>query len=79
MVDAAYSVFQSFWPGIGRAVTGDADAYRYLVDSIKVHPDQKALKLMMSDAGFCDVGYENLLSGVAAIHHGRKSGGEPPS
>jgi demethylmenaquinone methyltransferase/2-methoxy-6-polyprenyl-1,4-benzoquinol methylase len=79
MVDAAYSVFQSFWPGIGRAVTGDADAYRYLVDSIKVHPDQKALKLMMSDAGFSDVGYENLLSGVAAIHHGRKPSGEPPS
>ena len=72
MVDAAYSIFQSFWPGIGRAVTGDADAYRYLVESIKVHPDQKALKLMMSDAGFSDVGYENLLSGVAAIHHGRK-------
>lgn len=77
LIDAAYSVFQSFWPGIGRAITGDADAYRYLVESIKVHPDQKALKLMMSDAGFIDVGYENLLTGVAAIHHGRKAHGEP--
>ncbi|TDJ26448.1 MAG: class I SAM-dependent methyltransferase [Gammaproteobacteria bacterium] len=77
LIDAAYSVFQSFWPGIGRAITGDADAYRYLVESIKVHPDQKALKLMMSDAGFIDVGYENLLTGVAAIHHGRKAYGEP--
>lgn len=76
LIDAAYSVFQSFWPGIGRAITGDADAYRYLVESIKVHPDQKALKLMMSDAGFIDVGYENLLTGVAAIHHGRKAYGE---
>jgi demethylmenaquinone methyltransferase/2-methoxy-6-polyprenyl-1,4-benzoquinol methylase len=77
VVDAVYSVFQSFWPGIGRAVTGDADAYRYLVESIKVHPDQKALKLMMADAGFSDVGYENLLNGVAAIHHGCKPCGKP--
>jgi demethylmenaquinone methyltransferase/2-methoxy-6-polyprenyl-1,4-benzoquinol methylase len=77
LIDAAYSVFQSFWPGIGRAITGDADAYRYLVESIKVHPDQKALKLMMSDAGFSEVGYENLLTGVAAIHHGRKPFGKP--
>lgn len=71
-VGTAYGVFQSFWPGIGRALAGNAEAYRYLVESIKVHPDQKALRLMMADAGFAEVGYENLLNGIAAIHHGRK-------
>jgi demethylmenaquinone methyltransferase/2-methoxy-6-polyprenyl-1,4-benzoquinol methylase len=74
LVKAAYSVFQSFWPSIGQAVTGDAGAYRYLVESIEMHPDQRALKLMMADAGFADVGYENLLDGIAAIHYGTASG-----
>jgi demethylmenaquinone methyltransferase/2-methoxy-6-polyprenyl-1,4-benzoquinol methylase len=73
-VKAAYSVFQSLWPSIGRAVTGDAAAYRYLVESIEMHPDQRALKLMLRDAGFDDVGYENLLDGIAAIHYGTATG-----
>lgn len=74
LVKAAYSVFQSLWPSIGRAVTGDGAAYRYLVESIEMHPDQRALKLMLSDAGFDDVGYENLLDGIAAIHYGSATG-----
>ena len=47
LVAAAYGAFQALWPAIGRLVTGDANAYRYLVESIEVHPSQKALKLML--------------------------------
>jgi demethylmenaquinone methyltransferase/2-methoxy-6-polyprenyl-1,4-benzoquinol methylase len=70
LVATAYSVFQSLWPSMGRAVTGDGAPYRYLVESIEMFPDQRALKLMLSDAGFVDVGYENLVNGIVAIHHG---------
>jgi demethylmenaquinone methyltransferase/2-methoxy-6-polyprenyl-1,4-benzoquinol methylase len=70
LVDAGYRLFQSFWPGMGKLITNDADSYRYLVESIRVHPNQKALKIMLEDAGFVDVSYHNLISGVAAIHRG---------
>ena len=68
----AYGLFQSLWGPVGRAVVGDAAPYEYLVESIKVHPDQKALKQMFEDAGFTDVAYHNLLDGIAAIHRGQK-------
>ena len=42
------------------------------MDSIRVHPDQKALRQMFTDAGFVDAEYHNLLGGIAAIHRGRK-------
>lgn len=67
---SAYSLFQSFWPGLGKLVTGDAGSYQYLVESIRVHPSQQALKLMMEDAGFERVEYHNLIGGIAAIHRG---------
>jgi demethylmenaquinone methyltransferase/2-methoxy-6-polyprenyl-1,4-benzoquinol methylase len=70
LVDAGYRVFQAFWPGMGKLVARDSESYRYLVESIRMHPDQKALKVMMEDAGFQDVAYHNLVSGVAAIHRG---------
>jgi demethylmenaquinone methyltransferase/2-methoxy-6-polyprenyl-1,4-benzoquinol methylase len=73
VVDAGYRVFQSFWPGMGRLLAGDAGSYRYLVESIDMHPSQEALKLMMEDAGFSPVTYHNLLTGIAAIHRGEKS------
>ena len=72
VVDAGYRLFQAFWPGMGKLLVRDADSYRYLVESIRVHPDQKALKVMMEDAGFSRVSYNNLISGVAAIHRGVK-------
>jgi demethylmenaquinone methyltransferase/2-methoxy-6-polyprenyl-1,4-benzoquinol methylase len=73
LVAAAYGAFQSLWPIVGRAVTGDASAYRYLVESIEMHPNQKALRLMITDAGFSKAGYENLLNGIVAIHHADKA------
>ena len=72
LIDAGYRVFQSFWPGMGKLLTGDADSYRYLVESIRMHPSQEALKQMMQDADFDAVTYHNLISGVAAIHRGVK-------
>ncbi|NJN53181.1 MAG: bifunctional demethylmenaquinone methyltransferase/2-methoxy-6-polyprenyl-1,4-benzoquinol methylase UbiE [Gammaproteobacteria bacterium] len=73
VVSAAYSAFQALWPTVGRAVTGDAGAYKYLVESIEMHPSQRALKLMMQDAGFADATYDNLLNGIAAIHSGTRT------
>ena len=66
----AYRAFQSLWPVAGQAIVGDAQPYRYLVESIEVHPDQKALKQMFEDAGFVDCEYHNLVGGIAAIHRG---------
>ena len=59
-------------PRIGRWVAGDADSYRYLAESIRVHPDQEALKAMMKTAGFGHVDVHNLSAGVVALHAGIK-------
>jgi len=55
-------------PRIGGAVTGDADSYRYLVESIRRFPDQSALVRRMTDAGLERAAYRNLSGGIAAIH-----------
>ncbi|HEX7037623.1 MAG TPA: class I SAM-dependent methyltransferase [Pseudomonadales bacterium] len=70
VLESAYSVYQSLWPALGQLVARDAASYKYLVESIRLHPPQKALKLMIEDAGFVDVEYHNLLGGIAAIHRG---------
>ena len=58
-------------PRLGKAVAGDEASYRYLAESIRVHPDQHALKLMMEQAGFERVDWFNLAAGVVALHRGR--------
>lgn len=62
--------WQSLWPALGRLVAGDGGSYRYLVESIRLHPAQEALKLMMEDARFDEVEFHNLLGGVVAVHRG---------
>lgn len=57
-------------PRIGRWVAGDADSYRYLAESIRMHPDQETLKGMMKGAGFGHVDVHNLTAGVVALHVG---------
>jgi len=57
-------------PWLGDKVAGDADAYRYLAESIRLHPDQAALSAMLRDAGFSDVEVFNLAAGVVAVHRG---------
>jgi demethylmenaquinone methyltransferase/2-methoxy-6-polyprenyl-1,4-benzoquinol methylase len=59
-------------PLIGRLVAADADSYRYLAESIRMHPDQATLKAMLKDAGFGHVDVHNLSAGVAALHLGIK-------
>ncbi len=60
-------------PKLGRLVTGDEQSYRYLVESIRMHPDQAALAKMMEEAGFCQVDWFNLTGGVVALHRGFKA------
>jgi demethylmenaquinone methyltransferase / 2-methoxy-6-polyprenyl-1,4-benzoquinol methylase len=57
-------------PRLGRWVAGDGDSYRYLAESIRMHPDQGALKAMMKAAGFGHVDVHNLTGGVVALHVG---------
>jgi demethylmenaquinone methyltransferase/2-methoxy-6-polyprenyl-1,4-benzoquinol methylase len=59
-------------PWLGRRVAGDEASYRYLAESIRQHPDQDALKIMMERAGLDDVEYYNLTAGVVALHRGFK-------
>ena len=57
-------------PLLGKVVARDAASYRYLAESIRVHPDQETLKQMMAAAGFERCGYFNLSGGIAALHRG---------
>jgi demethylmenaquinone methyltransferase/2-methoxy-6-polyprenyl-1,4-benzoquinol methylase len=58
-------------PKLGKLIANDEASYRYLAESIRVHPDQETLKQMMSDAGFDAVEFHNLTAGVVAVHVGR--------
>jgi demethylmenaquinone methyltransferase/2-methoxy-6-polyprenyl-1,4-benzoquinol methylase len=59
-------------PAIGKLITNDAESYRYLAESIRMHPDQETLKGMMADAGFENVEYHNMTGGIVALHKGIK-------
>lgn len=59
-------------PRMGRIVAGDSDSYRYLAESIRLHPPQEELLQMMKTAGFERCGYHNLSGGIAAVHRGYK-------
>jgi demethylmenaquinone methyltransferase/2-methoxy-6-polyprenyl-1,4-benzoquinol methylase len=57
-------------PALGELVAADADSYRYLAESIRMHPDQEALRGMMQNAGLEDCRYHNLSGGIVALHVG---------
>ena len=59
-------------PRIGQLIAGDAESYRYLAESIRMHPGQQELKAMMKTAGFGHVDVHNLSAGVVALHAGIK-------
>lgn len=59
-------------PRIGQLIVNDADSYRYLTESIRMHPDQETLKGMMEEAGFDQVSYTNMTGGIVALHKGFK-------
>ena len=71
----AYDVYSfSVLPRLGRLVAGDADSYRYLAESIRVHPNQQELKALMKSNGFGHVDFHNMAGGVVALHVGIKCG-----
>ena len=59
-------------PRLGEIVARDAASYRYLAESIRMHPDQETLLGMLRDAGFCQSRYHNLAGGIVAVHRGYK-------
>src|SRR3984893_7845665 len=59
-------------PLLGKIVAHDADSYRYLAESIRMHPDQETLLGMLRDAGFAQARYHNLAGGIVAVHRGFK-------
>tara|TARA_B110000305_G_C19292951_1_gene565124 strand:+ start:70 stop:810 length:741 start_codon:yes stop_codon:yes gene_type:complete len=59
-------------PKLGAVLANDSDSYKYLAESIRMHPDQEALKNMVIESGFDDCKFYNLLNGIVAIHVGYK-------
>jgi len=69
----AYDLYSfRLMPWLGKVVAGDADSYRYLAESIRMHPDQATLKAMMKGAGMAHVDVHNLAGGIVAVHMGVK-------
>lgn len=72
-LQAAYDAYSfKLLPLLGKVLANDEASYRYLAESIRMHPDQETLKQMMLDAGFGRVDYYNLTAGVVALHKGWK-------
>jgi demethylmenaquinone methyltransferase/2-methoxy-6-polyprenyl-1,4-benzoquinol methylase len=73
VISPLYDLYSfKFIPWIGNKVAGNREAYKYLAESISLFPDQEEFKTMIHEAGFSNVGYENLTFGIAAIHYGFK-------
>jgi demethylmenaquinone methyltransferase/2-methoxy-6-polyprenyl-1,4-benzoquinol methylase len=69
----AYDLYSfSVLPVLGRIFANDSDSYRYLAESIRMHPDQETLKAMMGQSGFERCEFFNLSGGIVAIHRGYK-------
>ncbi len=67
----AYDIYSfNVLPWLGERFANDSESYRYLAESIRMHPDQDTLKAMMESAGFAHCRYSNLTGGVAALHVG---------
>jgi demethylmenaquinone methyltransferase/2-methoxy-6-polyprenyl-1,4-benzoquinol methylase len=72
-LNAVYDAYSfNILPKLGKLITNDEASYRYLVESIRKHPDQETLKGMMERAGFERVHYFNLSGGIVALHKGYK-------
>ncbi|MBR4738170.1 MAG: bifunctional demethylmenaquinone methyltransferase/2-methoxy-6-polyprenyl-1,4-benzoquinol methylase UbiE [Rhodocyclaceae bacterium] len=71
----AYDLYSfKLLPWLGEKIAHDGASYRYLAESIRVHPDQETLKTMMTEAGFARVDYHNMSAGIVALHIGFKIG-----
>ncbi|WP_137818714.1 MULTISPECIES: bifunctional demethylmenaquinone methyltransferase/2-methoxy-6-polyprenyl-1,4-benzoquinol methylase UbiE [unclassified Pseudomonas] len=73
LLSKAYDVYSfSLLPMMGKLITNDSESYRYLAESIRMHPDQETLKAMMVEAGFERATYHNMTGGIVALHRGIK-------
>lgn len=73
LLQKAYDAYSfAVIPALGDLITNDRASYQYLVESIRMHPKQEALKSLMEDAGFEEVSYTNLTGGIVALHQGWK-------
>ena len=72
-ISKAYASFSSLWPKLGKFITGDESSYKYLVESIQMHPDQETMSDMISRAGFKNIECLSLLGGIVAIHSALKT------
>lgn len=73
LLKKAYDLYSfTALPLMGKLVTNDSESYKYLAESIRMHPDQETLKGMMEDAGFNRVSYHNMTGGMVALHRGIK-------
>lgn len=73
LMSKAYDLYSfTALPFMGKVVANDSESYKYLAESIRMHPDQETLKGMMENAGLVRVSYQNLTSGVVALHRGVK-------
>ena len=72
-LDKLYDLYSfSILPKMGKIIADDEASYRYLAESIRMHPDQETLKLMMQDAGYENCQVYNLAGGIVAVHRGFK-------
>jgi demethylmenaquinone methyltransferase/2-methoxy-6-polyprenyl-1,4-benzoquinol methylase len=73
LLSRAYDLYSfTALPLMGRLVAGDSESYKYLAESIRMHPDQETLKRMMADAGLVNCRYFNMTGGIVALHVGTK-------
>ena len=73
LLKKAYDLYSfTALPLMGKLITNDSESYKYLAESIRMHPDQETLKGMMEDAGFNRVSYHNMTGGMVALHRGIK-------
>ncbi|WP_096086066.1 bifunctional demethylmenaquinone methyltransferase/2-methoxy-6-polyprenyl-1,4-benzoquinol methylase UbiE [Agaribacterium haliotis] len=74
LLEKAYDTYSfRLLPLMGKVVTNDADSYRYLAESIRMHPDQESLKELILDAGFHSCTYHNMTGGIVALHKALKA------
>jgi demethylmenaquinone methyltransferase/2-methoxy-6-polyprenyl-1,4-benzoquinol methylase len=68
-IQGAYDAYSfQVLPRLGAIVAGDEASYRYLAESVRMHPDQPTLAAMIREAGFDDCRWHNLAGGIVALH-----------
>lgn len=73
LLSKAYDAYSfTALPAMGKLIAGDSESYRYLAESIRMHPDQETLKSMMEGSGFENTSYQNFTGGIVALHKGFK-------